>query len=142
MCHAKSWNRSYIIHHVQSTIKEKEHSSCIYIYISQLQGRENPDDLRFVDEPTLVGQLLPLGSSLPKELINCYEARRSAMIRPSRAESSELLRSIVNRYSRIFLVIDAFDESSEECGSLLLTEILCLRSRFEYFVRMKGCTEL
>ena len=87
---------------------------------------------------SLVGQLLPLGSFLPKELINCYEAHRSAMTRPSHAESSQLLRSIVNRYTRIFLIIDAFDECSEECRSLLLIELQYLQSRLSTLITSRA----
>ena len=87
---------------------------------------------------SLVGQLLPLGSSLPKELITCYEAHRSAMTRPSHAESSQLLRTVVNRYTRIFLIFDAFDECSEECRSLLLIELQYLQSRLSTLITSRA----
>ena len=78
---------------------------------------------------SLVGQLVSLESPLPKELTACYEAHGSGTTRPSHAESTQLLRSVISRCAKVFLVIDAFDECSEECRSLLLTELHYLQSR-------------
>lgn len=117
--------RSYVISHVRSIISQKNHRLA-YIYFSYKDAKKQtmPNLLM-----SLVGQLSSSGSVLPKELIACYEAHHSGTTRPSHAESTELLRSVVNRCARVFIVIDALDECSEECRSLLLTELQHLQSR-------------
>lgn len=87
---------------------------------------------------SLVGQLVFLESSLSKELIACYEAHGSGTTRPSHTESTQLLRAIINRYSKVFVIIDAFDECSEECRSLLLIELQHLQPRMGILITSRA----
>ena len=119
---------------MQSTINQKEHRLA-YIYFSYKDAKSQMISNLLM---SLVGQLVPFGSPLPDELITCYKAHISAMTRPSHAESSQLLRSIVNRYTRMFLIIDAFDECSEECRSLLLIELQYLQSRLSTLITSRA----
>ena len=83
---------------------------------------------------SLVSQLLWAESTLPEELVACYEAHVPQASRPSLSESTQLLQSVVARCGRVFIIIDAFDECSEECRALFLTEIKDLRSSMNVLI--------
>lgn len=72
---------------------------------------------------SLVSQLASLESLLPEDIIACYEAHGSGTSQLSIGESTHLLRGLFDRCAKVFLVIDAFDEMSEECRGSLTREL-------------------
>ena len=83
---------------------------------------------------SLVCQLTFPEPALSADLADFYEAHGSGAKRPSHEACMQLLRSIVSRYTKVFLVIDAFDEYPEECRDLLLTELQHLQPRLNMLV--------
>lgn len=83
---------------------------------------------------SLISQLAISESHLPKELVACYEAHGSGVGRPSHAESTQLFQSIVTRCAKVFLIIDAFDECSEECRNALLRELRHLQPKINLLI--------
>jgi hypothetical protein len=62
---------------------------------------------------------------------NLYDNHKSKCTRPSFDEISKVLYSIVDNYSRTFIVIDALDESqdSDGCRRKFLSEIFHLQAK-------------
>ena len=63
---------------------------------------------------SLLRQLAQDHSSMPWVLNDLYETHREQNTAPSLAEISEALSSLVEEYSKVYLVIDALDECSDE----------------------------
>ena len=72
---------------------------------------------------SLVCQLAFSEPCLPAELAASYETHGSGATRPSQSECTQLLSINVSRCSRVFIIIDAFDEYPEEWRSQLLKEL-------------------
>jgi hypothetical protein len=67
---------------------------------------------------------------LPNEVRKFYKTHLALVTRPSLTDYSQLLQLIVARFSKVFLVIDALDESNESDGtrSCLVNEVRKLPS--------------
>ncbi|KAF3284216.1 hypothetical protein TWF970_011436 [Orbilia oligospora] len=80
---------------------------------------------------SLLKQLAETQSSLFPGIKDLYTHHHPRHTRPSFDELSKVLRSIMNTYSKVFLVIDALDESRTSDGfqRLILTEIFYLRNQ-------------
>ena len=83
---------------------------------------------------SLVCQLALSETVLSPELMASYEAHDSGVTHLTHAECIHLLRSIVSRFTKIFLIIDAFDEYPEECRGQLLAELHNLRPGFNMLI--------
>ena len=68
------------------------------------------------------------------ELIASYEANGFGATRPSHAECTQLLKSVVGRCAKVFLVIDAFDEYPEEWRSQLVNELQNLQPKVNMMI--------
>ena len=60
-----------------------------------------------------------------EDIRDIHNTHRSMQTRPSVAEYSSMLRKVVNGFSRVYILIDALDEYTEENGTrkVLLKEI-------------------
>jgi hypothetical protein len=66
--------------------------------------------------------------SLHSDVKGLYNTHIQKGTRPTRAEILKVLQSEVSRYSKVFVVVDALDEISEEhTRTILLTELRSLR---------------
>lgn len=65
--------------------------------------------------------------ALSAELEEIYETHVSGATRPSHAECTQLLKSTISHCSKVFFIIDAFDEYPEDCRAQLLTELQYLK---------------
>ena len=126
--------RSYIINHLQG-IEDGKAARLAYFYLSYKDAKKQ-------EIPNLLTSLVcQLGLSEPvlsPELIASYEAHRSGVTNLSHAECTQLLRSTVTRFTKIFLVIDAFDEYHEECRGQLLAELHDLKPRVNMLITSRG----
>lgn len=102
-----------------------------YIYLSYKDAEKHniPNLLT-----SLICQLAFSEAPLPAELAASYEAHGSGATRLSHAECTQLLRSIVSRCAKMFLIIDAFDEYPEERRSQLVTELQYLQPRVNMLI--------
>ncbi|KAL9070376.1 MAG: hypothetical protein Q9161_004935 [Pseudevernia consocians] len=110
---------SYIINYLQGIVDQKD-TRLAYLYLSYKDAKkQNISNLL----NSLVCQLVFSEPALPVDLAASYEAHGSGATRPSHAECNQLLRSIVRRCAKVFLIIDAFDEYPEEWRGQLMTEL-------------------
>ena len=111
--------RSYIINHLHGIVDRKA-TRLTYFYLSYKDAEKQgvPNLLS-----SLVCQLALSEPVLSPELVASYEAHSSGVTPLSHAECTQLLRSTVSRSTKIFLIIDAFDEYPEECRGQLLAEL-------------------
>ena len=99
-----------MINHLQGTVDQRE-THLTYIYFSYKDAeKQNISNLL----TNLICQLASSNTVLSAGLVASYEAHGCGATRPSQAECTQLLTSVINRCPRVFLVIDAFDEYPEE----------------------------
>ena len=116
---ANTSDSSYIINYLQGIVDQKD-TRLAYLYLSYKDAeKHNISNLL----TSLVCQLVFSEPALPVDLAASYEAHGSGATRPSHAECNQLLRSIVRRCAKVFLIIDAFDEYPEEWRGQLMTEL-------------------
>lgn len=111
---------SIVIHHVQQLIVQKD-IGLAYAYCSYKAQEQSAVNLI----AALSQQLLQQRPQLPNEAIALYKKHLDNQSRPSLSESADLLRNEICRFSKVFVVIDALDEISEQEGTRnrFLTEI-------------------
>ena len=108
-----------MINHLQGIVDQRE-SYLTYIYLSYKDAeKQNIPNLL----TNLICQLASSDPILLAGLVASYEAHGSGATRPSHVECTHLLRSVVTRCPRVFLVIDAFDEYPEERRGQFLAEL-------------------
>lgn len=59
---------------------------------------------------SIVQQLVQSHADVPEEIISLYQHHSRRQTRPMLGEWSKLLQSEVNRFSKVFIVVDALDE--------------------------------
>ena len=117
---ADLFNSSYVISNLQRIVDQRD-TRLAYIYLSYKDAEKKQNIPNLLT--SLVCQLASSESALPAELAASYEAHGYGATRPSHAECTQLLRSTVSHCAKVFLIIDAFDEYSEECRGQLMTEL-------------------
>lgn len=121
---------SYVINRMQGIVNQADtHLAYIYLSYKDAEKHNIPNLLT-----SLVCQLAFSEPALSAELADSYEAHGSGAIRPSHAECLQLLRSIVSRSAKVFLIIDAFDEYPEEWRDQLVTELQHLQPRLNMLI--------
>ena len=68
-------------------------------------------------------QSLPNPRSIPAQVRSLYDHHKRRMTRPSINELSGLIRAMVAQFSKVFLILDALDECTEDTRSDLVMEI-------------------
>jgi len=123
-------DRSCVINHFRSILDGKD-NRLAYIYFDYKDAETQlvPNLLL-----SLVCQLASAESPLPDELIACYEAHDSGASNPSQQESTQMLRFLVNRCAKVFLIIDALDECSEDSRDLLWMELHHVQSSMNMLI--------
>jgi Cdc6-like AAA superfamily ATPase len=117
----KTMIASIVVDHLIKTFRHcnasLDHKAGVaYIYCGY--GRQNEEGLDNL-LASLLAQLLLEQVSIPRAIQELYDNRRRT--RPSLDKISEELCSVISNYSRVFIVIDALDECSEDSirGALL-----------------------
>jgi hypothetical protein len=128
---------SVVIHDLTIRFSEDPSVGIAYIYFNfQRQDEHNVNDLLI----SLLKQLAESQSSLPKSIKDLYDRHKTKRTRPSHEEISSTLRSVVAKYSRVFIVVDALDEcqASNSCRTRFLSEIFSLQANLFATSRING----
>jgi hypothetical protein len=98
-----------------------------YLYCNfRRQHEQKPVDLL----TSLLKQLVQAQPSMPENVASLYKRYSKTKARPSFDEIVNVLHSVVNGYSRVFLIIDALDKCqvSGDCRRFL-SEIFSLQAK-------------
>ena len=101
----------------------------VYIYCNfKRQEEQKINDLL----ASLLKQLGESQPSLPVTVKKLYDQHKTKRTRPSLDELSSCLQSTIITYSRVFIIIDAFDECqiSHSCRSLFLSELFNFQTQY------------
>jgi hypothetical protein len=91
---------------------------------------------------SLSKQLLHGQPSLPGSVMSLYDTHVALGTRPSFGEVSTMFRSVIALYSKVFILIDAIDETSTVCRHKLLPEILDQQHKANLFVTSRFIPEV
>ena len=116
---------SFITNHRQGLVDRME-ARLAYIYIGYKEReKQTPANLM----RSLARHLAASESTLTAKLESLYQSHRYAGTDPSLAECSQLLQDERCRYSKVFIVVDAIDEISDEYRDILLAELQQLQPK-------------
>ncbi|KAI9770937.1 MAG: hypothetical protein M1840_002641 [Geoglossum simile] len=104
---------SIIIDHLEKSFKGKD-IAVAYIYCSYKE-QEDQTDANLI--ASLLQQIVQRGPSISDKLSSVYNRHIQKQTRPVLSEWLELLKSESRHFSKLFIVIDAFDEFSERNGT-------------------------
>ncbi|KAI9770975.1 MAG: hypothetical protein M1840_002679 [Geoglossum simile] len=121
----KTMITSIIIEHLQTKFRNDPSIGIAYLYCNFRQQQEPADLLA-----SLLKQLIQRQPSVPEYVRSLYERHNAQGTRPLFGEIVEGLHSIINDYSRAFIIIDALDEYQvSNDRSMLLSEIFKLQTK-------------
>jgi hypothetical protein len=119
---------SVVIHDLITLFSEDSSVGIAYIYCNFRQSEQKIHNLL----TSLLKQLAESQSSMPesiKDLYDHYNVKRPKRERPTLEEISKTLHSVVAKYSRVFIVVDALDECQDnDCRTKFLLEIFSLQA--------------
>ncbi|KAF9767936.1 hypothetical protein IL306_014831 [Fusarium sp. DS 682] len=140
---------SIVVEELINRFRNNESIGIAFIYCDiQRKDEQKPEDLL----ASLLKQLCHCRSSLPEVVKSLYTTHRIKRTRPFFDELSRVLRTVALLYSRMFIIVDALDESQHQ--ERFLTETLALRHQIgaNLFVtsrpissikeRVEGCLSL
>jgi len=124
--------RSIVVDYLKHSI-EREDVAIIYIYCSY---KEKDDQTAANLVASLLQQLVQKSPVVSGEILSLYDHHTKNGTRPTLGELSRLLQLESQRFSKVFVLIDALDECSESSGirTSLLTEIRKLPSSIHLLV--------
>jgi ankyrin repeat domain-containing protein 50 len=101
--------RSVVINYLERTIKQ-ENVAVVYIYCTHRQQNQTAGNL----VASLLKQLIQQRTDIPGNIRDLYRHHRSRQTHPPLSEYSRLLQAELRHFLKVFIVIDALDECSEE----------------------------
>lgn len=99
-----------------------------FIYCSYKNEQEQKFDKLML---SLLKQLVQQRHDLPLEIQPLYQRHITRGTRPSIKEVTEVLRSVMTCYSRVFIIVDALDESTKTDREQLLEELFRFQSQVQ-----------
>lgn len=98
-----------------------------YLYFNFWQQDESKVEELFANLLKQLGQRMP---SLPKYVRDLYNRHTENRTRPSLYEITKCLESVIKRFSRVFIIVDALDECATDnhCRSKFMAELSKLPS--------------
>jgi len=108
-----------MIDHLRQTFEES-HTAVVFLYCNY---KEREDHTLPNLMASILHQLLQSLPSVSEEIRLLYNHHKKRMTRPSLNDLSALIRGRVAAYSKVFLVVDALDECTEDSRSDLVTEV-------------------
>lgn len=106
-------DRSLVISHLEQKFAQKN-VAVAYIFCNY-KDQANQTVVNLV--ASLLQQLMRSHAVLPQEFAHFINRHIWKRTRPTRAEWSNLLQLQIRRFDRVFIVVDALDEYSEEGGT-------------------------
>jgi hypothetical protein len=101
--------RSVVINYLERAFK-KENVGIAYIYCTYREQNQTAVNL----VASLLKQLIQQQLAVSGNILELYRRHRSRQTHPPLSEYSRLLQAELRHFSKIFIVIDALDECSEE----------------------------
>ncbi|KAM4057683.1 Pol [Hirsutella rhossiliensis] len=115
---------SVVIDDLTKNLHANSDAGIAYVYCNfQRQAEQTVDHMLATLLKQLAEGQLPLSRTVT-ELFDRLEKDRAPLLH----DISATLRSVAATYARIFIVIDAIDECSEACRSMLLSEVFSLQA--------------
>lgn len=117
---------SMVIDHLLTRFYSNSDIGIAYIYCNyQRQNEQNIDNLL----ASILKQLAESQPSLQDPVRDLYGRHEKRKTRPSYNEISRVLQSVVDTYSRTFIIVDALDEcqAADGCRTRFLSELFRLR---------------
>jgi hypothetical protein len=101
--------RSVVINHLEWTFK-RENVGIAYIYCTYRQQNQTAVNLI----SSLLKQLIQQQPAISDNILDLYRHHHSRQTHPPLNEYSRLLQAEASHFSKVFIVIDALDECSED----------------------------
>ena len=129
---------SLVIDHLRSTFAS-ENVAVIYTYIKYKEQRENnASDI----VASLLQQLAVALSSITKEIRSLFDEYQKTKLRPSPGNLNKALAIEVERFQRVFIVVDALDECPVEDRIYVLKIIQSLPTNVKILVTSRYLTSI
>lgn len=126
----KTMLSSIVVDHLETEFKNKANMGIAYLYCNyRQQQQQKAKDLL----SSLLKQLSQGQGSVPAEVKNLYENHKAKQTRPRFKEIVDVLKSIIQLYTRVFIVVDALDECEVVNGTRksFLFELFNLQAKTE-----------
>ncbi|KAK4971240.1 hypothetical protein LTR28_013361 [Elasticomyces elasticus] len=122
--------QSIVVDHLQKTYSTQSTGNVgiAFVYCNYKEVEQNAASLI----ASLLQQLVEQQPSMPDSVRSLCEVHMRQRTRPGLAELSTLLQNTANQFSKVFVVVDALDESPEETRRELIVEILKLRQDLHF----------
>ena len=132
--------RSIIVDYLERSF-ELDNVAVAYIYCSYKE-RENQTAVNLIGN--LVLQLAQRHTVLSDEITSLYHRHIKKQTRPTINELSGLLQSEINRFLRVFVVIDALDEcpQGKDARDIFLSEVQKLQPGIHLLVTSRHDTQI
>ncbi|KAH7169486.1 hypothetical protein DER46DRAFT_698966 [Fusarium sp. MPI-SDFR-AT-0072] len=113
---------SVVVEELLSLFRNDTSIGVAFVYCDvQRKDEQKAEDLL----ASLLKQLCQRQSSLPEAMKALYTSHKSRQTRPSLDELSRILKGVILRYARTFIIVDALDECQHE--ERFVTEILAIQ---------------
>ena len=134
---------SIVVEHLWAKFQNDTNVGVAYVYCNyQRHDEQKPAALL----ASLLKQLVQERSSVPENVKGLYELHNGKRTRPSVDEISKILHSVISKYSKTFIIIDALDECQASDGNRdkLLAEIfdLQVKARASLFATSRFIPEI
>ncbi|EXL93138.1 hypothetical protein NOF04DRAFT_14220 [Fusarium oxysporum II5] len=100
---------SLVIDDLWSSVFDESNIGIAYIYFSFQRQKEQTLDRLLL---SLLKQLAGKLASMPEEVVDLYHKHEKELTRPTYEDIIYVLRKVIAKYSRVFIVVDALDEYS------------------------------
>ncbi|SPJ79524.1 uncharacterized protein FTOL_07915 [Fusarium torulosum] len=120
---------SVVVDFLESNFVNNAEIAITYIYCSFLPQEEQKLDGLLM---SLLKQLIQCRAALPESVRSLYNQHKAKRTRPTLNKILALLQSVMDLYSKIFIVVDALDEyrALDECQSFL-SELFNLQKNYQ-----------
>jgi Cdc6-like AAA superfamily ATPase len=117
---------SIVVEHLWAKFQNDTNVGVAYVYCNYQRHDEQKPVVLLAN---LLKQLIQERSSVPENVKGLHELHKDKRTRPSVDEISKILHSVISKYSKTFIIIDALDECQASDGNRdkLLAEIFDLQ---------------
>ena len=105
--------RSVIVNYLEQTFPPEQNVGIAYLYCAYEEQNQTAANLI----ASLMKQFIKQLPEPSDSILRLYRLHRERETRPSVTEFSRLLRSEIRQFSKVFIVVDALDEYSEDNGT-------------------------